>query len=211
MRAVEGGIAGNYRLTAMTGALLLVLFALELATTPFLSSLRVEHVFIGFVLVPVVSLKVASTFYRFVRYYTGSEIYRAAGPPVLVLRVLGPVVILSSVVLIGSGVVLIIVGHGHSLVYTVHVVSFVVWAAAMGVHVLGHLRTTARVAPADRRERNVPGARQRRAAIGGCLVAGLVLGLVTLPLATGWHHRRHRFDERGGASVTPTRAPSARA
>jgi hypothetical protein len=208
---VEGGITGNYRLTAMTGALLLVLFALELGTTPFLSSLRVEHVFIGFVLVPVVTLKLFSTFYRFVRYYTGSAAYRAAGPPVIVLRALGPVVILSSVVLLGSGVVLIVIGHGHTTVYTVHVVSFVVWAAAMGLHVLGHLRTTARVAPADRRERDVPGATQRRTAVGVSLLAGLVLGVATLPLATGWHHHRHGFDERGAPSSPSPRAPSARA
>jgi hypothetical protein len=207
MPAVQGGIAGNYRLTAMTGALLLVLFALELATTPFLSSLRVEHVFIGFVLVPVVTLKVASTFYRFVRYYTGSPTYRAAGAPMIVMRALGPVVIVSSVLLLGSGVALIVVGHGHSPVYTVHVVSFVVWVVAMGVHVLGHLRTTAQAAPADRRDQAVPGARQRRTAVGVTLVAGLVLGVATLPLATSWHHGRHRFDDRRAATHVTTKVP----
>ena len=41
------------------------------------------HMFIGMVLIPPVLLKLASTGYRFVRYYTGSQAYRAKGPPPL--------------------------------------------------------------------------------------------------------------------------------
>ena len=39
------------------------------------------HMFIGLVLIGPVALKLASTGYRFVRYYTGAPVYVAKGPP----------------------------------------------------------------------------------------------------------------------------------
>ena len=60
---------------------------------------------------PVV-LKVCSTGYRFVRYYTGAAAYRRKGPPAPLLRLLGPVVLLTSVAVIGTGVMLALTGPG---------------------------------------------------------------------------------------------------
>ena len=39
------------------------------------------HLFVGFLLVGPVSLKLASTGYRFVRYYSGERTYRRKRPP----------------------------------------------------------------------------------------------------------------------------------
>ena len=75
------GVEGNRRLTASLGAVLLVLLAIEGGTIPFLSQLEVVHVIVGLILIPVVLLKLGTTFYRFVRYYTGDLEYRSAGPP----------------------------------------------------------------------------------------------------------------------------------
>ena len=71
--------------------------------------LLTPHVFIGVVLIPPVLLKVASTTWRFTRYYTGAAAYRRKGPPPVLLRLLGPVVVILTLVLLFSGVGLLLV------------------------------------------------------------------------------------------------------
>ncbi|HEX3807059.1 MAG TPA: hypothetical protein VHV52_09800, partial [Gaiellaceae bacterium] len=61
---------GNERLTAAVGLVLIVLTLVELATLLFgLQTYLHLHVFIGLVLLPPVALKLASTGWRFARYY----------------------------------------------------------------------------------------------------------------------------------------------
>lgn len=64
-------------------------------------SLLSAHVFIGMILVPPVILKIASTGWRFVRYYKGDPAYLRKGHPHVVLRLLGPAVVILTVVLFG--------------------------------------------------------------------------------------------------------------
>ena len=66
------------------------------------------HVFIGMLIIPPVLLKIGSTGWRFVRYYRGSPAYRHKGPPPVALRLLGPVVVILTVVLLASGVGLLV-------------------------------------------------------------------------------------------------------
>ena len=92
------------------------------------------------VLIPPVLLKVASTGWRFARFYRGAPAYRRKGPPPLLLRLLGPVVVILTVVLLASGVGLLLVSPSWlPLLLTVHKASFVLWFGAMTIHVLGHL------------------------------------------------------------------------
>ena len=105
--ATGGGVAGNSRLTAVTAGVLLVLLAVEGFTLLSLQSLLSWHIFVGMLLVPIVGLKMASTGYRFVRYHTGDRDYVRAGPPAPALRLLGPIVILSTAGLFAGGVPLI--------------------------------------------------------------------------------------------------------
>jgi hypothetical protein len=65
--AATGGVAGNERLTAMTGFVLLVLFAAEGVTILRVHQLLTVHFFVGMLLVGPVALKVAATGYRFAR------------------------------------------------------------------------------------------------------------------------------------------------
>lgn len=62
-----GGAAGNERLTAMTGAILLGLLAAEGVTILFKRQLLTAHFFIGMMLVGPVLLKMGSTGYRLPR------------------------------------------------------------------------------------------------------------------------------------------------
>jgi len=77
-----GGTSGNERLTTAVGATLIVLLAvIGLTLLRLHGRLLSVHLFVGMLLVPPVLLKLASTGYRFIRYYTGNPRYREHGPP----------------------------------------------------------------------------------------------------------------------------------
>jgi hypothetical protein len=124
----------------LTGIVLFLLLAALGVTILRIGSLIWEHLFIGLLLLGPVALKLGSTGYRFVRYYTRNPVYRRKGPPPPWLRLLAPLVVLSTVVVFASGVVLLLLGpSSRSTLLLVHKASFFVWLAATAVHVLGHL------------------------------------------------------------------------
>jgi hypothetical protein len=181
---VQGGVDGNERLTAGNALVLLVLLALEGATLVAVSQLLVPHVFLGFLLIPPVALKLGSTGWRLTAYYRGSESYVRRGPPHPFLRfVVAPVVVVSTVSLFASGVAVVATGRSGVLL-GVHKASFIVWVAAMSVHVLWHVWKLPRLS-LDR----APGHGLRLAAIGAAVGAGLVLAAATVPLADHWQDR----------------------
>jgi hypothetical protein len=201
-RAVDeglGGTDGNERLTGSTGAILLVLLGVEGLTVISLRSLLSLHVFLGVLLIPPVLLKVASTGYRFSRYYTGHGAYVSKGPPALVLRALGPVIVLAAGVLLATGVALLVMGPGGGAVRGVHKLSFIVLFAALSVHVLAHLRKVPALTVADWRKRTrLPGGSARRALLLVSLLAGLAFGTVAIAYDGAWVHRaHHRLDDGG--------------
>ena len=129
-RRADAGVAANARLTASNAVVLLVLLAAEGVTILRVRDLLTPHVFIGMVLVPPVLLKAASTGWRFARYYRGAPAYRRKGPPPLLLRLLGPAVVILTVVLLASGVGLLLVGSSWlPLLLKVHKASFVCGSA----------------------------------------------------------------------------------
>jgi hypothetical protein len=79
-----GGAAGNERLTAMTGAVLLILLAAEGFTILSVRRMLTLHFFLGFLIIGPVVLKLGSTIYRFFRYYTGAPHHQSGGRPDLV-------------------------------------------------------------------------------------------------------------------------------
>jgi hypothetical protein len=183
-----GGSDGNRRLTGSVAAILLVLLAAEGATVLAIRPLVSVHVFLGMLLIPPVGLKLASTGYRMARYYGGAREYRRDGPPALPLRLLGPVVVLSTVALFASGVALVVLGPQGGAVLGLHKASFVVWFFAMAVHVLAHLLRIPRLASADwTGHERLPGSSLRRWLLAGSLVAGLIVALATVHLAAPWH------------------------
>ena len=127
-----GGSEGNRRLTGATAAVLLVLLAAEGVTLLAIRPLVSAHVFIGMMLLPPVALKLAATGYRFARYYTANKAYRADGPPHPALRLLGPVVVLSTAALFATGVALVVRGPQGGAVLGFHKASFVVWFGRHG-------------------------------------------------------------------------------
>ena len=153
-RLLAGGSAGNQQLTAVVAAILLLLLAIEGATLLQLGSLLTVHAFVGMLLIPLVGLKLASTGWRMLRYYLGGEEYVRRGPPHVVLRVLvAPLIVLSTVVLFGTGVALLALGQTSGTVVGLHKASFIVWFGATGAARAGP-RLEATESLADTRSRD---------------------------------------------------------
>jgi hypothetical protein len=191
------GPLGNERLTTSTGLVLLVLLAVEALTTLALRTYLPVHIFLGLLLLPPVALKLASTGWRFLRYYSRFAPYRLGGAPRPLLRVLAPLLVASTLTLFGSGVALIAVGDGHGALRTVHGLSFVAWGVLIVVHVVAYLRRSLRTGTSDWRRSAglVVGASARRAALGAALVAGVIVALATYPTQQAWvSHHRDRGD-----------------
>src|SRR5581483_9898237 len=111
-------------------------------------------------------------------------------PPPILLRLLGPVIVVLTLVLLASGVALMFVGQSWmSLLLKVHKASFILWFGAMVVHTLGHIVEVARLAPRDwlrRGRREVSGAAARQWLIAASLACGAVLGVLLLSRVGHW-------------------------
>jgi hypothetical protein len=176
------GVDRNERLTALTGAVLIVLLAALGVTILSIGQLIWWHVLIGMLLIPPVLLKLASTGWRFLRYYRRTPEYVDRGPPVTPLRLLAPLVVVSTLAVFATGVALIVVGPAGGILVGLHKASFIVWFFATAVHVLAHLR---RLLPPAR---PVPGATARRALLVASLAAGVVLAAATVRYGDSWVH-----------------------
>jgi hypothetical protein len=186
--ALRGGTEGNARLTATNAVVLLVLLAAEGATIPFVRQQLTLHIFLGLMLIPPVVLKLGSTGWRFARYYLRNPAYVSKGPPPPFLRLLvAPVTVVSTLALLGTGVLLAIVHPHAGLVVGLHKASFIVWFVSMSVHVLGHILKVPALVRAEARSA-YPGARLRELLIAGAIVAGAIIALAGLPAAHDWAH-----------------------
>jgi hypothetical protein len=193
-RLISGGTTGNELLTAATSAVLLVLLAVIGVTIIALGPLLWVHLFVGMLLIGPIALKLSSTGYRFVRYYTANPAYRSKGPPPLPLRLIAPIVVISTVVVLASGVALLFAGpSSRGTLLPIHKLSFIVWLAFTGLHVLAHLPAMPHALRADYR-RSTPmlhdgnGRAGRVLSLAGALTAGVVLAILLIPQFGPWLH-----------------------
>jgi len=185
-----GGTDGNKILTTTTAALLTILLAVEGVTVTRMRGLVGAHMFVGLVLIPPVLLKLASTGYRFVRYYTRSVTYREEGPPLLPLRLLAPVLVLATLGVFVTGVWLLVLGNKSDTVLLLHKVSFILFAVVFGIHFLWYLPRVLRSLRTNWstvRRRAVPGSGIRAALVSAALGGGVALALALLPTIDSWH------------------------
>jgi hypothetical protein len=206
----SGGAEGNERLTAMTGAVLVILLAVEGFTILRIGRLLTLHVFLGMLLLGPVTLKAGSVLYRFARYYAGSKPYRRKGPPAPLLRIIGPINMLLTACVFGTGVMLAVTGPnyysgGATGWLQLHRLSFIAWLFFMAIHVLAYVWRLPAMLAAEARGVSLPdggqtgaGRHTRRAVevLGGrgtrlallvaSIVAGLVIALLTVHLTGKW-------------------------
>lgn len=211
-----GGTTGNERLTAATGVLLLLPLAVIGVTLLSLHGLMSVHLFVGMLLIPPILLKLASTGYRFVRYYTHNPRYRRKGPPQAFMRAIAPVVALSTVIVLASGVALLAIGpSSRDQLLPIHKVAFIVWVAFTALHVLGHLPELPRALSRKRESVSVTvnggdgstllthpnppaGGVGRTLSLSGAVVGGVVLAIVFIPDFAPWLNLHHQLVLNGG-------------
>jgi hypothetical protein len=211
--ARTGGPAGNAVLTAWTGVVLLVLSAAELLTLFDVRGLVSWHVAIGALLIPPALTKTTTTAWRMARYYLGDASYRAAGPPPIALRLLGPLVVVSTLGLLGTGVLLVLVGNDagqRSLLsfvgfqvswVTLHQGFFAVWVGATGLHLLGRLVPALLLTSGRVPGLRVPGGRARTAVLGAAATLAVLVAVLLVRADSSWgHDRGGRVDD--GAPVS---------
>lgn len=196
------GVAGNEWLTSLAGAVLFVLLAVEGVTILALRVLFDVHVFVGVLLIGPILLKLGSTGYRFARYYSGSPRYRSKGPPHPLLRLIAPPLVVSTLVVVGSGVALLAVPPASSgLLLTLHKASFVVWFGLAAVHVLAYLWRVPRILA--RRPDSGAGSCTRAANEARLVLTALtvaasaVAAALVTPHAAAWVHW---INSRGGGA-----------
>jgi hypothetical protein len=185
------GTEGNEKLTAMTGAVLLAGFAVEGFTILGVRRMMFLHFFVGMLLIGPALLKIGSTLYRFARYYMGSAPYVRRGPPSPVLRLLGPLVILTSVAVIGTGVMLAVTGPGNGQWLFLHKASFILWFGVMTIHVLNYAPLLPRMLAArpGRRAGKMPElfiGSGRWLALAASLAVGVAIAAFTAQLSAKW-------------------------
>jgi hypothetical protein len=185
-----GGTEGNEILTSTTAVVLTGLLIAEGLTILRMHGLVTAHMFIGLVLIPPLLLKLGSTGYRAVRYYTGSRTYRAIGPPLLPLRLLAPVLVVTTIGVFVTGVLLLVKGHKSDTLLQIHKVTFIVWGVTFAVHFLAYLPRMVRSLRADwsaARREAVPGAGLRGMLLVAAVGGGAALALSLLPTMNAWH------------------------
>jgi hypothetical protein len=160
------------------------LLAAEGITIVHMRGLLSAHMFIGLVLIPPVLLKLGSTGYRMVSYYTGSRAYRSKGPPLLPLRLMAPVLVASTIAVLASGVLLLAAEHKSGSVLTIHKLSFIVFGVVLAVHLVAYFPRVVRSVYADwsaARRQAVPGAGVRAILVAAAIGGGAALALALLP------------------------------
>jgi hypothetical protein len=188
--AARAGVAGNERLTALAGAALLVLLVIELVTVPALRVLLAVHVFVGVLLAGPLVVKLGSTGYRFLRYYTGAPAFVRKGPPRLGLRLLAPLLVATTLLLVGSGIGLLVTGPILAgPLRTMHAASALLWLSLIAVHVFAYVLRALRLIADDWRTHaaeHAPGRGLRLGVIISALLVGTVTAALLLPAAAPW-------------------------
>ena len=175
----DPGVEANARLIGYASVALLIPLAADVITG--IRPGLLAHALIGFLLVPLVLLKLGSVAYRFVRYYAGDPHYRAAGPPELVMRLIAPALVLLTVALFATGIELWLFGFRFGDQWlTWHKAAFVLWFLAAMFHALAYVRRAPELVLADSHDRLL-GVGARRSVVIGSLVLGAALVVAMLP------------------------------
>ena len=160
------------------------------------------HIVVGLLVIPPTLVKVGSTGFRIVRYYTGQSAYRQAGPPQLMMRVLGPLVILCTLLVLATGILATVQGptERHQQLWGLpvtalflHQASFFAWLAVMTLHVLGRTVRAVKIAVGHDRT-SVAGVGARVAVLVGMAASAVVLAMVLAgPWISTWQDRGFRL------------------
>ena len=184
------GVRQNSRLTSLTGFVLLIALAAEGVTVLRVGALVVPHIVIGALLLAPVLLKLGSTGWKIARYYLHSPEYVAAGPPPILRRLLAPLVMITTVGLLGTGIILMLQGPASvGRISFLHKGFFIAWFAVMALHVLIHVSGSLRAVAAEYFTRGaavLQGRGTRALVLAACVVVGVGLALWASGYTAPW-------------------------
>ncbi len=185
-------VARNERMTAIAGAVLFVLIIIELVVTANLRSLISAHIFVGVLLSGPLIVKMFSTGYRFLRYYTKSPNFIRKGPPNIWLRILAPFLVLTTLLVFISGFGLAVVGPTHKgLFLEIHAASVALWLPLIAVHVYAYIRKVPHLIASDWRSQSLNWVAGRTGRLGvniSALLVGMVAAILMIPVSSSWNH-----------------------
>jgi hypothetical protein len=184
-------VTGNERLTALAGLALLVLFAIEIATTAALRELLSVHILVGVALVFPLAIKLVSVGYRFICYYSGLPAFERRGPPQMALRILAPALLAMTALLVGTGLALLVVTPDRAgLLRSVHGLSALLWLPLFVLHTAAYAWRAQRLASDDWQTPPVvaqaPGRGLRLGANLLALAGGAIAAVVAFPTTAPW-------------------------
>src|SRR5208283_2044101 len=121
------------------------------------------------------------------------------GAPPTALRLIAPIIVLTTVIVMVSGIALLFAGpQSRSALLPVHKISFIVWGVFTAVHLLAHLPELPRALRLDfgggeRLGRYSAGRSGRVLAISSALVLGAVLAIICIPQFPPWLHAHFHY------------------
>jgi hypothetical protein len=177
------GVVGNERMTAQAGALLLILSALVTATAGYAHGLLPIHIFVGVLFLGPLAEMLGTTGYRFLRFYTGAAAFVRRGRPRLALRILAPLLLVSTLLVVTSGLALLWAGSG---LLVLHVFTALFWLPIIALHAFAHTPSILRLIGDDWRAAirgAMPGRALRLSVTLIALLAGVAAAVVVQPTA----------------------------
>jgi ABC-type sulfate transport system permease subunit len=157
-----------------------LLYLSGLAFTP----LRPVHFALGFALIPILVVKLASTAWRAIGYYFHRDAYRDAGPPWLLPRLIALPLAIAAVLATVSGVVLWSQGTDHGTWAAIHTDSVIALGGIVLVHVAVYLRKALR---ASAKSLAATAVNRPERVIVWALLAALVAGAIATGLEPTWN------------------------
>jgi hypothetical protein len=177
-------VIGNLILTSHAGLIVLfglvLLYLSGLAFTP----LRPVHFALGFALIPILVVKLASTAWRAIGYYFHRDAYRAAGAPWLLPRVIALPLAVAAVLATVSGVVLWSEGTDRGTWAAIHTDSVIALGVIVLVHLAVYLRKAVR---ASAKSLGATAINRPERVIVWALLAALVAGAIATGLEPTWN------------------------
>lgn len=184
-------IERNKRITAIAGIVLFILIIAELVITANMHALRSEHIFVGVLLSGPLVVKMGSTGYRFFRYYTKSPEFVRAGPPNILLRLLAPFLVVTTILVFISGFGLAFGGHAYGRLFIkIHAVSVALWLPLLGVHIYAYIRKAKGLIAYDwtsKSNYHVPGRASRLGMNIAAIILSGIAAFILSPLKFGKH------------------------
>ncbi len=182
------------RLLAMLGVVLFLGLAVEGVTIVFIGQTIAIHVVLGMILLPIILYKILIATYRFSMYYLGARDFKRAGPPELLLRIVAPLLVVTTLLVIATGIILVYTRPGTSSAsywLVIHRDTFIAWFVFCALHVLAYVRRAMGTGSEDLRHSRyhwLLGRSGRLVSIAIALGMGVVLAVAVLPAASTWAH-----------------------